>query len=354
MYKEKVSKMENFNEMEKVVNIHEHFPVKINGNDAVLALDTLPIPAENLQGQKCPYELMAFGTDDKGNIDYGNELMTERFTTAKEAVMRTKDVALKFANGYNLYEIPPQGHTFEIIKEETQRDGVKLSPYDVVMKDENNQNVLIAKTGKAVENQVEFDRMAYPMANTNSGDGFVKNVNESGKEMWKAKQLDPLFYPVDAMRKAAFVEYTNDKTKEVEATLTTTGKDFVAINKELTFLKSVGNEVVADTYEPVEGKKGVYEHLEKTYENDGLTKVINHGPKAMDWDTLEKRNQENFEKIAEAKQKKILHLPENVMHMMPNQLKELRNNPEMTIKPKREQAVVIGPKRPGSDKGMQM
>lgn len=361
-----MEKDEMITEMDVVTPIHDHTPanvkrspIDIDGQKVVFALDTLPIPYEKKEtGEKYPYEMTAFGTDEKGEIDYGCELLTEHYKTDKEALKRYIEILSKVRDGYELSQIPPQGHSIEVIKEDTQLDGVKLSPYDTVMKDEKDQAVVICKTSKSVGQMEVFDIYACPFSTSDTLDGFVKTKNEDGKNMWKATPMGTwdFYFGFDAMKRAALDEYTKDKVKEVEQTLTNPDKEYVAMNKELVFLKSVdeGERVVSEAYKPMDGQqKGMYKHYEFIQKWDGC-KGIDRGPTALSWDTLEKRNQENFEKIAEAKQKKILHLPEKVMHMMPNQLKELRNNPEMTIKPKREQAVVIGPKRPGSDKGMQM
>lgn len=345
-------------EFDEIKAVHVHTPVEINGSKVVLALDTLPIAYEKMEtGEKFPYEMTAFGTDKKGEIDYGDEIITEHYKTEKEALQRYAEIQAKVEKGYDLYEIPPQGHSIEVVKEETQLDGVKLSPYDVVMKDDKEQAVLIGKTSKNVGQMEVFNLYALPGKSNEKLDGFVKKENEDGKAMWKAIQMDTWGYSFgyDALRKAALEEYTKDKVKETAQTLNSPDKEYVALNQDLVFLKGIGKEkeVVADVYKPMDGElKGTYRHTEQIFEDDGGTKIIDHGPTTLTWDTLEKRNQENFEKIAEAKAQRILHLPEKVMHMMPNQLKELRNNPELTVKPKtQEQVVVIGPKKMG--KGME-
>ena len=320
-----------------------HTSVIINsqGKDVYFSLAELP--------QKKPFEMMAFPVDKSGKPDFGTELFCERYSDKTEALKRYIDVVRKVQRGYDFQEIPPKGFQMDVVDKPMTFEGIKLNPYDVIGKTEEGKALLIARCGEP-KGRISYDRTASP-DKEQSWDGFVKFPGE--REIWKAHDLDEWNFPVKAMQREAIIHYDEKQLEAVKKNVEEKKEDCINLKEEFAFTKSVGKDIVVDFYSPLGKEQGIYHHQEKTYDKEGLKKVVEMGPTAMPWDEYKKRCKEEFTHIEEAKKQKILYLPGNTTIQMPNKVAQMEKDPTLHTRPVHEKRKKLGLQRASSGKGLE-
>lgn len=336
--------MELNDEMMNEKKVSEHVNVDIKGKEYSLQLDELPIPHEDFfTKEKQPYELMAFPVMKNGEVDYGKEAFVERYTTEKEAMKRYAEILGMVKDGYTLEDIPPKNLTMEVVPEKTQFEGLKLNPYDVITKNRQGVAIYVAKPDESFKEDTLWERNS-PKTVNHTAQGFMKTINEEGKIIWKAEQLSNHKVPVNAMYRAA-AAYLNHKAMALaKKAIYSKEIDHIMVTQPFAFTRSVGKEVVVDSYMPIKNVKGVYKHNEAIYDKEGLKKLISHGPKTMTWDAFKKNCKKEFDQILEAKKEHILYLPGNTTLRTERDIAAMEKEPSlhsaMDRKQVQEQTVV--------------
>lgn len=320
--------------------LHTSVIINSGGKDVYFSLAELP--------QEKPFEMMAFPVDQAGRPDFGTELFCERYTDKTESLKRYIDVVRKIQKGYEFHEIPPKGFQMDVVDKPMTFEGIKLNPYDVIGKTEEGKALLIAKCGEPKE-IVSYDRTVSPNAEK-SYDGFVKFPGE--KDIWKAHDLDTLNFPVKAMQREAIIHFNQKQLESVKKELNEKTQDCVQLKEPFAFTKSVGKDIVVDSYSPIANEDGIYQHQEKTYDKEGLKKVVEKGPASMAWEEFKKKCKEELAHIQEAKRLRILYLPGNTTIKMPYQVARWEKDPSLHTKPQQEKTKKLGIKRASSGKGL--
>lgn len=340
--------MELTDEMMTEKKLSEHVNVDIKGKEYSLQLDELPIPHEDFfTKEKQPYELMAFPVMKNGEVDYGKECFVERYATEKEALKRYVEVLGMVKDGYTLEDIPPKNLHMEVVSEPTQFEGLKLNANDVITKNRQGVAIYVAKPDESIKEDVLYERNT-PKSMNHTASGFIKTFNEEGKMIWKAEQLSNHKVPVNAMYRAAAAHLNHKAMALAKKAIYGKEIDHIMVTQPFAFTRSVGKEVVVDSYMPYKGVKGVYKHNEATYDQDGLKKLVTHGPETMTWKTFKKNCEKEFQMIEEAKQQKILYLPGNTTLRTERDIAEMEKNPALHSMPqqKLEQTqTIVTPKR---------
>ena len=312
-------------------DLHMHSYALSGDKEVYMALDKLPMGiSDPFTGKTYHYETMIFsGNSEKNEVDWGNELLQERYETGKEAVTRAKEIAQSLMKGYTVEEIPPRGMHVEVVDEPQKVNGISIEKDDSLLKDQEGNVYTIAKTGQHPKDSK--DLTVYSRFSTE--DPFLPSPSDHPVNE---------IIPASAFLKSAQL---HKQEKEIQKEADKVGEkkeDYVALPKRLAFTKSIegSTKVIVDSYEPTSltggvSTKGVYHKQEETYEKGNLVAKEDKGYGTLNWEELKSKAQNEFKMIEQAKSQKFLYLPGNTTIMMPRDISREERNPKNHTAPER-------------------
>lgn len=339
--------MEDFKEKETHPKLEMHSFAMSGDKEVYIALDELPVHMPDpFRNKNYRYETMIFpGNSETKKVDWGTELLQERYETPKEAVARTKDIAKHLLQGYTVEEIPPQNFNLEVVEKPQKVNGIPLEKYDSVLKGPLDEVLTIAKTSQNPKDASELT----VYARLDSEDPFLPSP--SGKHINEIVPPSTFLKSVDLYKQQKEIEKCQEKMGK---------EDYVAINKRLAFTKSIEGpaKVVVDSYEPLSAianpsHKGIYHLKEKTYEKGNFASEKDKGFAILTWEELKGKAQQEFKMIEQAKSQKFMYLPGNTTLMMPADITRQERNPRNHTAPERASFRKKGIHRKPSGKSME-
>ena len=358
-------------QMEDRLSVHTE--VEVKGIKYLAALDELSTMLSNpFTGKKELYETMIFPISDKGEVLYGREAYSERYETAIEAASHYKTILSDLCRGCDFSEITPKDLKFEIVDEDKSFEGLKLKDGDVIVRNAQDEAILIGKPDRKEFESREFinkdnetlkhelyEVHVYPYIM----DGYGKTLGEDGKSIWKAQILDNHNSPARSMYEKAYDYHMNRlATKKSREVLMDKAKDYLLTKAVMTFVGKVGKRaVMMDLYKPT-GKAGVYTHEEIMYKGPELWKKTRKTPVTITWDEFKEKTAHELEQIKLAKAMKLLYYPPNTTIILPQKMKEMEQDQSlhsMNLEKKKALLADKSTKRPGihrksNGKGMEI
>lgn len=317
----------------KPLSLHQTVEDEKGNNKYMVALDELPIALENpFTGKQEKYETMVFPINEKGEVDYGEELLTERYDTPQEAVNRFKTIWTSLEDGYEFNQILPQGLKLEVLDEDKTIEGLKLKEHDVVVRDGEDKAILIGKIpAESFKDRVRVDK-DNPEKQPIVLDGYMKFQRENGKTLWKAQSIegDEFWHPSQAMFDASKdVNQQREITRARRNVLMQRDEDFFVSPTTFAFTKELTDkEIVVDRYIPTRAT-GVFLHHEELYKNKQLWKITEKEPTSMKWNEFKQKAQDEIKQIKKAKDLRLLFLPGNTTVLSGSKLQQMEKEPSL-------------------------